>query len=292
VNSNRKNLPKSEWFGPTARILQSVYSCKSPVPLFIAKAQQTRYETGVGGPPFNPGEYAKALGITVEEKEDMTLDGILKYRGKGGFLIQLKKDAQPYRKNFTLAHEIAHTFFYDVLVQARQRNDNSISFRGNNFDQEEERLCDIAAAELLMPFDKFSSDLLQSEQDEDITPEKLFWLMDRYQVSLSAVAIRATWIIRNLACAFWRRRQHAINLEWVTPKSLSPLVLCQTGRSSIEEALKGPPGRVITKVDTFYYCPGYRSKIIRKTSSLKTRSGQVISVLLPTREDNSPECPF
>ena len=68
----------------------------------------------------------------------------------GGFKIKLKNEDKfhsTYRTRFSCAHEMAHTFFYEI-------EDGGVPFRavpgGSKY---EEKLCDIAAAELLMPKD-------------------------------------------------------------------------------------------------------------------------------------------
>lgn len=271
-----KKSYKSRWSGPTVRALKRIFGCKSPVDFFVEKAREIIRETGINGPPFNPREYANALGIRVEEREDMTIDGILKCIDQEKFVIYVKKHSNPYRKNFTIAHEIAHTFFYYDLLDFPEK------FRGNatfqEYDQEEERLCDFAAAELLMPFSIFKNDLLGFQDDNCITPLTLLKLKGQYQVSLTAIAKRAVWVMQNLACALWTPQRHGITLEWITPSSLKPLILCQTGKSSVERALR-QTGEVVTSRDLFYYVQGQRRTISRQTSSFMFRSGQIFSVI-------------
>lgn len=270
---NSKRNVKTEWLGPVAGILESVYRCKSPASLYTEKARQLRREKGISGPPFDPYEYAKALGVEVEEREDMTIDGLLKQTSEGKFIVNLKKDAIEYRKRFTLAHELAHTFFYDILV-------GSVRFRGNrnDFDSEEERLCDIAASEMLMPFTIFQNDVQDTKQEDGtIPPTTIFSLSQRYKVSLQAVAIRISYVTMEHACAFWKPTAYSMNLEWITPQKLKNICVCQTGRSSIELASK-QPGEIITSTDTFYG-RGQKFRMVRKTSSVGLRSGQVLSVI-------------
>jgi Zn-dependent peptidase ImmA (M78 family) len=56
------------------------------------------------------------------------------------------------RVNFSIAHEIAHTFFRDTLTGARFRSVHVDQSREAN---ELERLCDLGASELLMPHEEF-----------------------------------------------------------------------------------------------------------------------------------------
>jgi len=265
---NSEKTDKQKWFGPTARSLRLVYGQKSPLTLFREKALEVRQTTGVKGPPFDPFEYAKKLGIRVEEQEGMALDGVLTCDNRGEFVVHLKKEVFSLRKNFTLAHEIAHTFFYGLLAHPN-------SFRGSvSSDPEEERLCDAAAAELLMPFSVFQADLLESGP---VTPHTLFWLVNRYRVSLQAVTVRAARVNANLACAFWSREGPAVKLLSISPLRLKKWKLCQTSGSSVELALASP-GKTFTKSDSFYGSKE-RGRIRRRVSSYGFRPRKAISVI-------------
>jgi hypothetical protein len=258
---------KPKWSGPTATTLRSVYGNRSPLSLFREKAIEVRQTTGVKGPAFDPFEYAVQLGIRVEEREGMSIDGLLKCES-GQYVVHLKKDVFDLRKNFTLAHEIAHTFFYGLLAHPN-------SFRGSvASDPEEERLCDAAAAEMLMPYAIFKNDLLG---EGEVTPHTLFGLINKYKVSLQAVTIRAAEVSGDLACAFWKREGHAIRLISITPPRLKNWKLCQTERTSVELALSSP-GRPFTKSDSFYGAKE-NGRIRRKVSSYSFTPDKVISVI-------------
>jgi Zn-dependent peptidase ImmA (M78 family) len=255
------------WTGPVSQILARISNFDSPESLFIQKVEELqRSNPQISGPPFDPRKYAEALGILIHEKENMALDGILSRSKKGRFVITLKKNVNPSRKNFTIAHEVAHTFFFDLLNKTQYRG------RSNKFDPQEERLCDIAAAELLMPRRIFRSDL-----GGTLSPARLIELQDRYQVSLQAVAIRAAQVMKNVACSIWQKQGSAINLDWITPRYLNKLLLCQTGHSSIEQALFCR-NRTFAAFDSFYGAePGHRT--LANTTALQFGSGRVLAVI-------------
>lgn len=274
-----KNAAKErEWCGPAARTLKKIYKCQSPESLFIEKAQELVRSSEIAGPPFDPFKYAKYLGIYVEESETMTLDGTVRQSEQGAFVICLKKHTDPpTRKYFTLAHEIAHTFFYKDLVKSQ-------SYRGHaTFDKEEEKLCNKAAAELLMPYSYFKTSLLK---DGNIDPTTMLRIIEEYQVSLQAALIRAWEVTQNIACALWKLEGLTINLEWVTPKEFRGLILCQTGRSSVETAIANPDN-VFTKRDSYYQLQPEGSKMIRRrTSSYKHPSSDSVLSIITIK--NSP----
>jgi len=272
---------KFNWSGPTAEPLKSTLGVQ-PKKLFASKANEIRIAKKIAGPPFDPYEYAEALGIEVQEVEDLPMDGLLKRNDSGVFVVHLKKEASRFRKNFTLAHELAHTFYYNHLMEHSPR------FRGNTAaDPEEEFLCDLGASELLMPREVFQRDLMTHRQDGLITPLTLIQLLRVYQVSLQAVAIRSANIMKDIACAIWDRSGCAINVKWITPKTMGRLVLCQTGKSSVELAFQ-KVGEGITAIDSFYSPRDGNRMIRKKVSSLQLRTGSVVSVLGPQSQPWKP----
>jgi Zn-dependent peptidase ImmA (M78 family) len=277
----RYTQQKFDWSGPTAEPLRSTLGLQ-PKQLFASKANEIRIAKEINGPPFDPYAYAKALGVVVEEVEELPMDGLLKRADSGTFVVQLKKEASHFRKNFTLAHELAHTFYYDHLME------HSVRFRGNRTaDPEEEFLCNLGASELLMPGELFQRDLIKYRHDGVITPATLIQLSSLYQVSLQAVMIRCTGLMKNIICAIWRRAGVAINLEWLSPKKVGRLVLCQTTRSSIELAFENP-GEIMTAVDSLYSRRNGNRMIRKKGLSLQLRTGSVISVLGPQNDAWTP----
>ena len=77
--------------------------------------------------------------------------------GVGGVTMRVNPDRPDTRRRFSIAHEISHTFFPDYATKAWCRTDSRYRDR-NNPDDYLEMLCDIAAAELLMPLPWFSND--------------------------------------------------------------------------------------------------------------------------------------
>lgn len=122
-----------------------------------------------------------------EVTTDNTLraDGALVPRGadfSAGFRMILRRDLPETRINFTVAHEICHTFFYERVPE--------IKFAGHAPDQEEERLCNEGAEELLMP----ARDVRRRARDKSESLAALLALALHYRVSAAAMLIR----LRNL----------------------------------------------------------------------------------------------
>jgi len=79
--------------------------------------------------------------------EATLLEGGLVPLPDGRFDILLREDRSPRRRRFTLAHELGHLLFYRFAPVSKeaQRRDR------RRAPEEEERLCNVAAEELLMP---------------------------------------------------------------------------------------------------------------------------------------------
>jgi Zn-dependent peptidase ImmA (M78 family) len=95
-----------------------------------------------------------------------------------GFLLMLNTLASASRRRFTLAHEICHTFFYELVPE--------IKFAPHEPFEEEEHLCNVGAGELLMP----ESPLRSSVLGRTVSLDSLAWLAAEYSVSISAMLLR------------------------------------------------------------------------------------------------------
>jgi Zn-dependent peptidase ImmA (M78 family) len=106
------------------------------------------------------------------------------------------------RVNFSIAHEIVHSFFPNSARGARFR---TLSAEGSREANELERLCDLGAAELLMPADEFLIAL-----DGQWGLANLASLCDRFGSSYEATVYRLATTSPNVALAGllqYRRRK-------------------------------------------------------------------------------------
>jgi hypothetical protein len=128
----------------------------------VNQARQLNREYRSFGNDTQPFERLKILaslrGLEIAEKDRRlssreTRDAVLlpSSGGKRGQIIY-NPVRPPGRVAFSIAHEIAHTFFPNSISGARFRTlCNPDSREGNEL----ERLCDLAASELLMPLEEF-----------------------------------------------------------------------------------------------------------------------------------------
>ena len=93
--------------------------------------------------------------MNLERRKEKSRDAVLLMRANGNGnkgQIFYNPDRPDGRVNFTIAHEIGHTFFPTTSTGARFRDMHELNSREA---RELENLCDLAAAELLMPLDDF-----------------------------------------------------------------------------------------------------------------------------------------
>ncbi|MBU2535623.1 MAG: ImmA/IrrE family metallo-endopeptidase [Chloroflexi bacterium] len=106
-------------------------------------------------PPFLAEEFASLCGINEVVRTDLINVSAVLLKLHGGAIIQVNSKHHPSRQNFSVAHEIGHLLFSELKLE---RYINSIEYRTFNpqakartREKAIERLCDIAATELLMP---------------------------------------------------------------------------------------------------------------------------------------------
>jgi hypothetical protein len=103
-------------------------------------------ERGWSGPPFDPFQLAEYLRIEVLPSQDVVEARTISVGSK--FRIEYNPNRGINRARYSVAHEIAHTFFPDCADTIRHRK----PYHGGQGDNWQlEMLCNIGAAELLMP---------------------------------------------------------------------------------------------------------------------------------------------
>lgn len=160
--------------------------------------RKCREKVGIGkragwsGPPFDPFLLASILGIKVSiEEHAFPGEGyITGYQGRA--FITIRPGTTLERQRFTLCHEIAHTCFPDVFEMGRSRGVQMESVAEKKF----EALCDVGAAELLMPLDEFRRDLGNHRVSIDLAER----LSSSYGASMEAT-IRRILGLTNQRCA-------------------------------------------------------------------------------------------
>ena len=139
-------------------------------------------------PPFDPTRYARFLGIPVEASRELTGWDALLVPIRDGFRIVCNENVRSSaRRRFSIGHEIAHTFFSNTGATYRMRVTKG---REKVYETDAalalERLCDLAAAEMLMPQSHFDR-LVREHGARAATIPVLAGI---FGVSLEAAALR------------------------------------------------------------------------------------------------------
>jgi hypothetical protein len=119
--------------------------------------------------------------VELEVTSHLAADGRLEPKSTtfaGGFRLTVKKSLSDPRLRFTIAHEVCHTFFYEFVPEMK--------FVPHDVDQDEERLCNFGAAELLMPMESVQRDAAALP----VSMKSLESLARTYGVSLEAMLRR------------------------------------------------------------------------------------------------------
>ena len=104
----------------------------------------------------------------------------------GGYEVIVNAEEPEERQWFSFAHEIVHTFFREVCPNV------------SNPSGEEERLCDIGAAELTMPLERFRAEM----HGTILSLALIDQLHEEFDVSFEAAGRRALAITDEAACLF------------------------------------------------------------------------------------------
>ncbi len=165
---------KDYWTNPSVRTLQS----DDPLEAITRKAREvvlSAIERGWAGPPYDPSRLAELLKISE------VVDARTSTKGDN-FVIEFNPAQPPARLRFSLAHEIAHTFFPDCADAIRNRATHE---EMSAAEWQLEMLCNVAASEILMP--------IGSLPDIDqFTPtfNSILKLRRDFQVSCEAILLR------------------------------------------------------------------------------------------------------
>jgi hypothetical protein len=161
-------------------------------------------------------------GVRKVRSESMLIEGALKRTPAGLFDILVREDRPSSRKRFSVAHELGHIFFYRFAPAAKAMQERL----GRQAPHEEERLCNIAAEELLMPA-WFLEELLREPSASPA--DRVLKLAEHCDVSVEAAMIRLAPLWRGAGeLQLWQRQE---GLGWQRK------LACKLGRYS--ESLDG-----------------------------------------------------
>jgi len=170
-------------------------------------------------PPYDPFLVAQALGIRCQAVDAPWVEDAMIFVQDGQPTILYRPERSGVRIRYNIFHEIAHTLFPDYLYSDFYRSTS----RPRLFEPEGqlECLCDLAAAEFLMPMDLFRADLRKRGCGADRIPG----LCARYGASVEAVCLRVVEANVESCCLALleqrregrRRGQRCVRVVYATP---------------------------------------------------------------------------
>jgi Zn-dependent peptidase ImmA (M78 family) len=225
--------------GPIARRLRSYYGNLSVREITRNIAKELLSSTNQTHPPINVNSILPIRHVNVCTVTKMYKDGRIR-PSTDGFIIEIAPSPQK-RQRFTLAHEIGHTYFYDLKPSPPQRilYDDS---------KDEETFCNLFASEILMPAHMVQAELKQLESnDGKLSPLDYFdRLVRKFNVSIEAmtrrliedlelfhgIALGSRWLPGLVSKTKLIATDSAWRLTWwaASPEIITPLYLPFTGK--------------------------------------------------------------
>jgi Zn-dependent peptidase ImmA (M78 family) len=138
------------WTEPLVQRLARGNRVRDPRRAIEAYAHKLRTDAQQTKLPIDVELIASVKGIRKREG-NYDFAGRIYVRENGQLVMDLNSNDNHARRRFTCAHELMHTAFPGFEEEGRYRLDTSVGT--NSATREEELLCDLGAAELLMPTD-------------------------------------------------------------------------------------------------------------------------------------------
>ena len=177
---------RMRWQTPEARELAASLNLVDPEEAMRRHARALAAEQGDCSVPVRLAAFFMWAGVRKVKVEEMPLEGALRRLPDERFDIVVRADRAPTRQRFSIAHELGHVLFHRHAPKAKAKQ---IAGR-KSAPVEEERLCNIAAEELLMPAAIVEQALGAAEG-----ARRVLYLARECEVSIEAAMVRlsACW---------------------------------------------------------------------------------------------------
>jgi Zn-dependent peptidase ImmA (M78 family)/O-acetyl-ADP-ribose deacetylase (regulator of RNase III) len=189
-------LATINWTNPSVKALAGEADPIKEISDRTRKVVLDAIDEGWEGPPFDPIWLAKYLGISLIPRDDI-LDSRILSKGPGQRELEYNPNQPHSRVRFSLAHEIAHTMFPDFSGSIKHRNGPL----ARPDDWQVELLCNISAAEILMPAGPFDLSHIHIGIDDALELRK------RFDVSVEALLLRIVKTTKEPIIVFVAARQ-------------------------------------------------------------------------------------
>jgi Zn-dependent peptidase ImmA (M78 family) len=163
------------------RFLDQYQWTGAPEELVVRLCEELLEEAGAKV-PVDVRMLASFRGISTIAEVEQAEAGCIFCAGER-LLVHIRASDSPERQRFTICHETLHTFFPGFQEERRRRADTTVGTYDRN--QLEEYLCDLGAAELLLPRQPFLAALPAQPSIDDVID-----LATTFTASLEATALR------------------------------------------------------------------------------------------------------
>jgi Zn-dependent peptidase ImmA (M78 family) len=190
--------PQITWSHPSVQQLLEDSGQSDPFAEIARRAREIvleALENGWSGPPFDPFELAERAGVETVPREDLDDARLVSPPGEAP-RIEFNPHRRPARVRFSVAHELGHLLFDDHAQQTRYRTESHAEHARPD-DWQLEVLCNVAAAEILMPAGAFPA-----AQADDLSLPHLLDLRGHFGVSTEALLRRVVKLTERAACLF------------------------------------------------------------------------------------------
>jgi len=177
---------------PLSRFAQR-WAVESPETAMTRAVRHLAQRAGHTRAPHPLVPAARALGARIYEEN--VASAVLRVEGPPVVLVPRQPWRTWRRQRFSIAHELCHLLIWRAVPE-----DERGALQDPALHDELERLCDLGAAEILMPTAEFSQDLTTCE----FHSAGLAALYDRYLVSWMSLMNRFTTVLPSAGLSLWR----------------------------------------------------------------------------------------
>lgn len=169
-------------------------------------------------PPTKLMPLAAKRGITRVETTDLKADGLIFETEAGTFTVRVNRRHSAARRRFTCAHEIGHTFFFELEPSRAERlHYEDAKLGGVSGSADVESLCNVAAAEILMPYGQITPLV----RDFGVGATALSRVSATFRVSLQAAARRIVQVSHiRLAVVMWQQVGRQFRPAWSVGRTI------------------------------------------------------------------------
>lgn len=224
-----------QWTNASVRAFMASTRTEDPVAEIARRAQDWALEAideGWSGPPFDPFELAARRGVELVARQDLEDARVVSVDGKPR--IEFNPNRRPARVRFSVAHELGHLMFADYADRPRHRGVRPAARQPDEWQLE--LLCNLAAAELLMP-----EGALARREPEELSLVRLLDLREKFGVSTEALLNRIVRLAEQPVALFTAARKEAdageFRVDYVVPSRAWQPTLGGGARVSAESVL-------------------------------------------------------